>query len=51
MGIKTATYSEYSIWIKSVSEVEPTEAQYSLYSVSELQTIKSEADRLNGSKN
>ena len=46
MDHKKASYEDFCIWLKCVSDSEPTHSRYSALSVSDLISVKSEADRI-----
>ena len=41
-----ATYEDYCLWLNCVSDSKPTLDDFSRFTVSELQSIKSESDRI-----
>ncbi|MCP4786429.1 MAG: hypothetical protein GY878_23055 [Fuerstiella sp.] len=44
--LEKATYEDFCVWLRCVSDNEPTRERYSVQTVGDLQAIKSEADRI-----
>ena len=46
MSHEKASYKDFCVWLKCVSDAEPSYSRYNALSVSDLISVKSEADRI-----